>query len=113
MLEAGIVSEETYIEQGEYWETAYHPLIKYVLDTYKPDLALVGYPVTDEVQHQFLGLVTKKLPNGAHNPAYDDVEVNGTPDGRVKQREAFIRDAYEGADAHDAAGPASACATAT
>jgi 2',3'-cyclic-nucleotide 2'-phosphodiesterase (5'-nucleotidase family) len=99
VLEAGIVSEETYIEQGEYWARSYHPLIKYVLDTYKPDLAFVGDPVTDEVQHQFLGLVTRKLPNGAPNPAYDDVEVNGTPDGRVKQREAFIRDAYAGADA--------------
>ena len=66
-------------------------MIEYVLDKYQPDLALVGYPVTDEFQHQFLGLVTKKLPNGAANPAYDDVEVNGTPDGRVKQREEFIR----------------------
>src|SRR6185312_17492904 len=28
--------------------------------------------------------------NGAPNPAYDDVESNGTPDGRVAQREAFI-----------------------
>ena len=80
VLEAGIVSEETYIEQGLYWEKSYHPIIKYVLDTYQPDLALVGYPVTDEVQHQFLGLVTKTLPGGAPNPAYDDVQVNGTPD---------------------------------
>ena len=99
MLEAGIVSEETYVEQGLYWSEAYHPLIKYVLDTYKPDLALVGAPTTDEFQHQFLGLVTKRLPNGAPNPAYDDVEVNGTPDGRVKEREAFIREAYQEADA--------------
>jgi predicted AlkP superfamily pyrophosphatase or phosphodiesterase len=99
VLEAGIVSEETYIQQQQYWEVAYHPLIKYVLDTYKPDLALVGYPGTDEIQHQFLGLVTRKLPNGANNPAYDDVEVNGTPDHRVTQREAFIRDAHAGADA--------------
>ena len=99
VLEAGIVSEETYVQQQQYWETAYHPLIKYVLDKYKPDLAMVGYPGTDEIQHQFLGLVTKKLPNGANNPAYDDVEVNGTPDHRVKQREAFIREAYEGSDA--------------
>ena len=59
---------------------------------------MVGYPVTDEVQHQFLGLVTKKLPNGANNPSYDDVDVDGTKDGRVKQRERFIRDAYEGSD---------------
>jgi 2',3'-cyclic-nucleotide 2'-phosphodiesterase (5'-nucleotidase family) len=99
VLEAGIVSEETYVEQGLYWAESYHPLIKYVLDTYKPDLALVGTPVTDEFQHQFLGLVTKKLPNGADNPAYDDVEVDGTPDNRVKQREAFIREAYVEADA--------------
>jgi 2',3'-cyclic-nucleotide 2'-phosphodiesterase (5'-nucleotidase family) len=60
---------------------------------------MVGDPVTDEFQHQFLGLITKRLPNGARNPAYDDVQVNGTPDGRVKQREAFIRRAYQGADA--------------
>ena len=99
VLEAGIVSEETYVEQGLYWSEAYHPLIKYVLDTYKPDLALVGAPTTDEFQHQFLGLVTKRLPNGAPNPAYDDVEVNGTPDDRVKEREAFIREAYQEADA--------------
>jgi 2',3'-cyclic-nucleotide 2'-phosphodiesterase (5'-nucleotidase family)/predicted AlkP superfamily phosphohydrolase/phosphomutase len=98
VLEAGIVSEETYIEQQQYWEKSYHPLIKYVLEKYKPDVALVGYPGTDEIQHQFLGLVTKKLPNGANNPAYDDVEVNGTPDNRVKQREEFIREAYEGSD---------------
>jgi 2',3'-cyclic-nucleotide 2'-phosphodiesterase (5'-nucleotidase family) len=99
VLEAGIVSEETYVEQGLYWEQSYHPLIRYVLDRYKPDLAMVGYPVTDEFQHQFLGLITRKLPNGQPNPAYDDVEVNGTPDGRVKQREAFIREAYKRSDA--------------
>ncbi len=55
ILEAGIVSEETYVEQGLYWEQSYHPLIEYVLNTYQPDLAMVGYPVTDEFQHQFLG----------------------------------------------------------
>ena len=99
VLEAGIVSEETYVEQGLYWEKSYRPLIKYVLDRYKPDLALVGYPVTDEFQHQFLGLVTKRLPNGARNPAYDDVQVDGTPDGRVEERERFIRRSYQGADA--------------
>jgi 2',3'-cyclic-nucleotide 2'-phosphodiesterase (5'-nucleotidase family) len=99
VLEAGVVSEETYIQQQQYWEASYHPLIKYVLDKYKPDVALVGYPGTDEIQHQFLGLVTRKLPNGAPNPAYDDVEVNGTPDHRVQQRKEFVREAYEGSDA--------------
>ncbi len=98
VLEAGIVSEETYVEQGLYWETSYRPIIKYVLEKYKPDLAMVGYPSTDEFQHQFLGLITPTLPNGAPNPAYDDVQVNGTPDGRVAQRTAFIQRAYKGAD---------------
>ena len=74
-------------------------MLRYVVRTYKPDLLLAGYPTTDEFQHQFLGLVTKTLPNGAANPAYDDVEVNGTPDGRVAEREGFIRRAYQGADA--------------
>ncbi len=98
VLESGIVSEETYIEQSDYWAKLYHPLIRYVLDKYQPDLAMVGDPRTDEVQHQFLGLVTKKLINGAANPAYDDVNVDGRKDGRAKAREGFIRDAYAGSD---------------
>jgi 2',3'-cyclic-nucleotide 2'-phosphodiesterase (5'-nucleotidase family) len=98
VLESGIVSEETYVEQGLYWETGHHPMIKYILNTYKPDLAMVGYPTTDEFQHQFLGLIVRKLPNGAANPAYDDMQVNGTPDRRVAQRTAFIKRAYMGAD---------------
>ncbi|HSF26385.1 MAG TPA: alkaline phosphatase family protein, partial [Actinomycetes bacterium] len=98
VLEAGIVSEETYVQQGLYWETGHQPMLRYVVETYHPDLLLAGYPTTDEFQHQFLGLVSKTLPNGAPNPAYDDVEVNGTPDGRVSEREAFIERAYQGAD---------------
>jgi len=99
ILEAGIVSEETYVEQGLYWETGHHPLIKYILEKYQPDLVMGGYPITDEFQHQFLGLVTPKLPNGDSNPAFDDVQSNGTPDGRVAARRAFLRRAYSGADA--------------
>jgi 2',3'-cyclic-nucleotide 2'-phosphodiesterase (5'-nucleotidase family) len=98
IVEAGIVSEETYVEQGLYWEKLYHPLITYIMKSYAPDLLLVGYPATDEFQHQFLGLVTETLPNGDPNPAYDDVQVNGTPDGRVKERKAFLLRAYQGAD---------------
>ena len=99
VLEAGIVSEETYVEQGLYWETGHHPLIRYILERYQPDLVLGGYPVTDEFQHQFLGLISPRLPNGAANPAYDDVQSNGTPDGRVAERTAFIKRSYRGADA--------------
>lgn len=98
VLEAGIVSEETYVEQGLYWEKGHHPLIQYILQKYQPDLAMIGYPVSDEFQHQFLGLVTPKLPGGQPNPAYDDVQVNGTPDGRVGQRKGFLLRAYQGAD---------------
>ncbi len=99
ILEAGIVSEETYVEQGLYWETGHHPLLEYMIETYEPDLALVGYPVTDEFQHQFLGLVTPTVPDGSPNPGFDDVLVDGSKDGRVAVREGFIRRAYEGADA--------------
>ncbi len=98
ILEAGIVSEDTYVEQGLAWETAYHPVIEYIMQKYEPDLVLAGYPVTDEFQHQFLSLVTEVLPNGDPNPAYDDVQVNGTPDGLVAEREGYLARAYSGAD---------------
>ncbi len=99
IIEAGIVSEDTYVEQGLYWETAHHPMLEYVVKKYQPDLLLAGYPITDEFQHQFLGLVTPKLPGNIDNPAYDDVQVNGTPDGRVAARQAYLDQAYAGADA--------------
>jgi 2',3'-cyclic-nucleotide 2'-phosphodiesterase (5'-nucleotidase family) len=98
ILESGVTSEETYVEQGLYWKTGHQPMLDYVVDKYQPDLLLAGMPTTDEFQHQFLGLVSPKLPNGAPNPAYDDVDLNGVPDGRVAAREAFIRTAYEEAD---------------
>jgi 2',3'-cyclic-nucleotide 2'-phosphodiesterase (5'-nucleotidase family) len=98
VLEAGIVSEETYVEQGLFWSTGHWPIIEYVGKTYKPDLFLVGMPTTDEFQHQFLGLVSPTLPNGDPNPAHDDVDLDGTPDGRVDEREGFIREAYRESD---------------
>ena len=97
--EAGIVSEETYVEQGLYWRSCYFPIIQYVLKKYQPDLVMIGYPVTDEFQHEFLGLVTRILPNGDRNPFYDDMNGDGTLDGRVANRKAFLQEAYEGADA--------------
>lgn len=99
ILESGIVSEDTYVEQGLYWEKLYQPLIEYILTLYQPDLVLAGYPTTDEFSHQFLGLITPYLPNGDPNPAYDDVQVNGTPDGLVAKREGYIKRSYQGADA--------------
>jgi hypothetical protein len=98
VLEAGIVSEATYTEQGLYWEKAHHPLLEYMINKYQPDLALVGYPTTDEFQHQFLGLVTRTLPNGQANPAFDDLNLDGVRDDRYDQREGYIKRAYQGAD---------------
>ena len=99
VLEAGVVSEDTYVQQGLYWATGHQPMLKYVMKTYKPDLLLAGFPTTDEFQHQFLGLITRTLPNGAANPSYDDVNLDGVRDHRVSQRSEYIRRAYEGADA--------------
>lgn len=98
VLEAGIVSEETYVEQGLYWETGHFPIIDYIVETYDPDIVFGGYPVTDEFSHQFLGLVTPTVMGGAANPAYDDFDLDGTLDGRLAEREAFIRRAYQGAN---------------
>ncbi|HSO03683.1 MAG TPA: alkaline phosphatase family protein, partial [Candidatus Limnocylindrales bacterium] len=36
ILEAGIVSEETYAQQGLYWSTSNKPMLEYVVKTYKP-----------------------------------------------------------------------------
>src|SRR5689334_8866950 len=44
ILEAGVTSEDTYVEQGLYWATGHVPMLKYVARTYKPDLLLVGMP---------------------------------------------------------------------
>jgi 2',3'-cyclic-nucleotide 2'-phosphodiesterase (5'-nucleotidase family) len=98
VLEAGIVSEETYVEQGLYWSTGHWPMLRYVVETYKPDLLLVGMPTTDEFQHQFLGLVSPTLPNGGPNPAYDDANLDGIADGRLAARSGFLREAYHEAD---------------
>ena len=57
----GVVDEDTYVEQGRDLERAYSlQVINYILGTLQPDtdLAMVGYPFTDEVSHQFLGLVS-------------------------------------------------------
>ena len=73
-------------------------MLEYVVETYEPDLLLVGMPTTDEFQHQFLGLVSPTLPGGKPNPAYDDVDLDGVRDRRVAERERFIRSAYREAD---------------
>jgi 2',3'-cyclic-nucleotide 2'-phosphodiesterase (5'-nucleotidase family)/predicted AlkP superfamily phosphohydrolase/phosphomutase len=107
-LEAGVVDEDTYVEQGRDLERAYSlQVINYILGTLQPntDLAMVGYPFTDEVQHQFMALVTQTDADGAPNPCYDvtprfdDVQCTGRGTaGRIAIREEYIRSAYRDAD---------------
>ena len=84
--EAGVVDEDTYVQQGRDLERAYSlQVINYILGTLQPntDLAMVGYPFTDEVSHQFMGLVSRPTPTATRTPAttstpkFDDVQCTG------------------------------------
>jgi 2',3'-cyclic-nucleotide 2'-phosphodiesterase (5'-nucleotidase family)/predicted AlkP superfamily phosphohydrolase/phosphomutase len=99
-LEAGIVDEDTYVQQGLKWKDAHFAYLNHIFGTLnvKPDLLLLGAPTTDEFQHQFMGLVTPKDIDGNANPYYDDVTDDDVPDGRVAAREGYIRSAYHEAD---------------
>lgn len=101
-LEARIIDEETYVQQGRDLRGAYgKATISYILGQLQrnTDLAMVGYPATDEFSHQFMGLYTPTDMAGNANPYYDDVEGDGTADGRVAVREGFVRSVYRDADA--------------
>ena len=93
-LEAGVVDEDTYVEQGRDLERAYsHQVIDYILDTLQPDtdLAMVGYPFTDEVSHQFMALVSPTEPDGEPEPVlrrHPEVRrrpVHGPRHGRTRR----------------------------
>ena len=112
-LEAGIVDEDTYVEQGLMWRDAHHRYLEYILGSgpvptvgggaitglgVQPDLLLLGHPVTDEFSHQFMGLVTPTDMDGNPNPYFDDVNGDGTTDDRLATREGYIRSSYVLAD---------------
>ena len=99
-LEAGIVDEDTYAEQGLKWRDAHWAYLHYITETlgFEPDLLLLGVPTTDEFSHQFMGLVTPTDIDGKANPYYDDVTNDDVPDGRISVREGYIRSAYQEAD---------------
>ena len=107
-LEAGVIDEDTYVEQGRDLERAYSlQVINFILGELQPDteLAMVGYPFTDEVQHQFMALVSPTDADGDPNPCYDvipkfdDEQCTGTGTaGLVDTREEYIRSAYVDAD---------------
>ncbi len=99
-LEALIVDEDTYIEQGLMWKDAHWAYLEYIVETLgvDPDFLLIGNPVTDEFSHQFMGLVTPTDMDGNPNPYFDNVDGAGATDGRAAIREGYIRSAYEEAD---------------
>ena len=99
-LEAGIVDEDTYVEQGFAWKDAHFAYLHYILETLdiNPNLLMLGNPVTDEFQHQFLALTVPTDMDGDPNPYFDDVTNDNVPDGRLAIREGYIRDAYAEAD---------------
>ena len=99
-LEALIIDEDTYAEQGLKWADAHFAYLQYIFEGlgYRPDLLFLGTPTTDEFQHQFMGLVTPTDPDGRPNPYYDDVNGDGTKDNLIAKREGYIRAAYHEAD---------------
>jgi hypothetical protein len=99
-LEGGIVDEDTYAEQGLKWADAHFAYLHYIFEELglDPDLLLLGTPTTDEFQHQFMGLVTPRDIDNDRNPYFDDVEGDGIRDGRIAEREGYIRSAYHEAD---------------
>jgi Type I phosphodiesterase / nucleotide pyrophosphatase len=101
-LQAGIIDEDTFVQQGLELEAIYgNAVMSYILGTLQPntDLALIGYPVPDEFQHQFLGLITPSDMDGTPNPCYDRARCQGALEHRLAIRQGYIRSAYAGADA--------------
>jgi 2',3'-cyclic-nucleotide 2'-phosphodiesterase (5'-nucleotidase family) len=99
-LEAGIIDEDTYVEQGLMWKDFHWAALEYILDEVQPDtdLLMLGAPTTDEFSHQFMGLVTPTDIDGRPNPYFDDLTNDNVPDGRTAIREGYIRSAYTEAD---------------
>ncbi len=99
-LEAHIIDEDSYVEQGLKWADAHWAYLEFIFEDIgvDADLLQLGNPVTDEFSHQFMGLVTPTDMDGDPNPYYDDVQNDDVLDGRVAIREGYIRSAYQEAD---------------
>lgn len=100
VLEAGIVDEDTYVEQGLMWADFHRPALEYILTVVQPDtdLLFLGAPTTDEFQHQFTALYSPTDIDGNPNPYFDDLTNDDIPDGRAEIREDYVRSAYKEAD---------------
>ncbi len=105
-LEALIVDEDTYVEQGLKWADSHFAYLEYIFGPLgvEADMLFLGTPITDEFQHQFAGLLVPKDIDGRPNPYYDNVDGMGSRDGRLDEREGYIRAAYHEADATVALG---------
>lgn len=101
-LEAGVIDEDTWAEQGFQWSTSRSVYLDYIFTDLgvKPDLLMLGMPLTDEFSHQLLGLLTETDPDGNANPFYDDANGDGKKDNRIEQREGLMQTAYQMADEH-------------
>ena len=99
-LEALIIDEDTYAEQGLMWKNSHFAYLNYIFNTLgvQADLLQLGNPVTDEFKHQFLGLYTPTDMDDRPNPYFDDVNGDGVKDGRTAIREGYVRSAYAEAD---------------
>ena len=99
-IQALIVDEDTYVEQGLMWKNSAYAYLDYIFKTLHidADLLLLGNPVTDEFSHQFLGLTVPTDMDGDPNPYFDDVNGDGTKDNLLATREGYIRSAYAEAD---------------
>jgi 2',3'-cyclic-nucleotide 2'-phosphodiesterase (5'-nucleotidase family)/predicted AlkP superfamily phosphohydrolase/phosphomutase len=99
-LEAGIIDEDTYVEQGLMWADFHQAALTYILTVVQPntDLLFLGAPTTDEFQHQFTALYTPTDIDGNPNPYFDDLTNDNVPDGRTTIRENYVRSAYQEAD---------------
>ena len=98
IFESGLVDADTYVEQGLKWKDAHYAYLDHIINTLgvKPDLLMLGNPVTDEFSHMFLGLTVPAV-NGLANPYYNNYFSYGeliSPD----IAEGFIREAYMEAD---------------
>jgi hypothetical protein len=66
-FQARLIDEQTYVEQGLLWFDVARPALARLVEEVRPDLLLVGAPVTDEFSHQFMALTTPAYPG--YDPA--------------------------------------------
>jgi Type I phosphodiesterase / nucleotide pyrophosphatase len=83
-FQARLIDERTYVEQGLLWFDVARPALTRLVEEVRPDLLLVGAPVTDEFSHQFMAMTTPAYPG--YDPA------------RAAHYEELIRLAYRKTD---------------